>query len=622
MDQLNETLAKAFLRKINSKEELANWVMSYLDFYFPDSHVDPASNSDPIDWMWEVYNMYKENRGHESPSVIVVSSRESYKTLTESVLAVLLMAHFQITIAHMAAIVPQATAASNYVKKFLARVMPYLAFHGWSMESQNDKEVTIKTPDGNIAGLKIIVCTVAGANSSHVSYMSYDEVDTVRSKEGIRAYQEAQFIPGVFNGQNPISVKTSTLKFPGGLFAKEKRKAEEKGWKIFQWNIIDITERCLPSRHKPELPKEVVYVSTKLPLSTINENSYHMLTDQERARYDKIEAMAGCAKCPLLPVCRGRLASRKPTDYGGLWKPLDFTIAQFDKVDPDLAEAQLMCWKPSSQGMVYPRFQDQPDGTGNVLSLNQAYENFTGNRPTRNIAFDELKQTLIRAGVSFYCGLDWGHSHAFAVSVFAIIPGMGPWLVDAYSVSGLEFDDMMALGARIRDMYKPKKWFADTAQPMFCKAFTKAKMPCAKFTKDVDGGIAAIRGQVMNAKGQRALKIVRHERTEVAISGFKEHCFKLDSIGNLTSDPDDGPVADIMDSIRYFGQNMYSVKGKAIVPTESAYPTHSPVNPSQPFGDTWLSQKIRNLAESTPHAKGSTGGVIWDMSDPAEPLDE
>ena len=553
-------LAKVFLSKFSSQDQLKHWVHSFFKLDMPDSYVDPDSNSSPINWMWEVYETYKNNTANITPSVITVSSRVSYKTLTEAMLATILMIHFGATICHMAAIVPQATAAQKYIANFTRLITPYLLHHNRELKSENAKEISIKNEDGSLTWMKIIVCTITGANSSHSNVLCVDEVDTIRSQEGIRAYKEASFIPGVFNGQHPITIKTSTMKFPGGLFSKEMDLARKEGWPVFKWNIIDITEKCQPERHKPDLPKEIVYVAKSLPLQTISPETYSNLADKEKDAFERQEAMGGCAKCPLFPVCKGRLADRKETDKGGLWKPIDFTIAQFKKTDADLAEAQLMCWKPSSQGMVYPRFLEKDDGSGNVYTVHQAYEKWTGEVAPKNYSLNNLVDLMLAKGIKFYVGGDWGHTHATAFIVNAVMPNGEWWLVDSYSIPGLEWDDILDLAKKIRDRYRPVKWFMDTAEPMFIKTFKKNRMPCAQFTKDITGGIGSVRTQIVDASNTRRLKVIKSDKNEVLLKMFREHCFLLDSIGNVTDKPDDSEIADIGDSLRYAGQNLFKPK--------------------------------------------------------------
>lgn len=617
---VDENLAKTFLVKFSSPLHVKQWIDNFIGLDLPDSWVDPDSNSSPIHWIYETYKMYEANMAHTSPDTIVISSRESYKTLSEAIFAVIMMAHFGASIAHMAAIVPQATAAQKYIEMFIAKVKPYMDYHGIVLDSQNSKELTLKFDQGKpterTAYMKIIVCTITGANSAHTNIFTIDEIDTIRSKEGIRAYKEAQYIPGVFNGQHPVTIKTSTLKFPGGLFTREMEKAIKNNYRVFRWNIIDITEKCEPERHRPDEPHVKVYTAKSLPLKTISEEEWRNLNSKEQELYDEHEAMAGCVKCPLLPVCKGRLAKRPETDKGGLWKPIDFTIAQFGKTDPDLAEAQLMCWKPSSQGMVYPRFLDKPDGTGNTYTLAQAWKVFTGDEMPSGAGYNELIAMMLERGIKFYCGVDWGFRHAFAITVSAILPNGEWWIVDAYSVPGLEFEQMVDLSMAVRDMYKPAKWYADTSQPMFIKGFKRRRMPCADFKKDVMGGIESTRGQIVDAKGRRRLKVLKHERTEVVLRMFAEHCFLLDTLGNLTKEPDDGEFADCADTVRYQAQNLFKPRGGVASPSLNTGTTL--MSKEEKKYDDWNVLKARQYeanVEDQKQGKSADGNVVWDWGD-------
>jgi hypothetical protein len=616
----NQAIADTFLVKFDTKKQMKDWIFNFIGLDFPDSHVDPDSNASPMDWMFEVYTMYRHNRGNESPEILVISSRESYKTLSEAVFAIICMIHFGAMIAHMAAIVPQASAAQKYIEDFLRKIDPYMGYHKLSIDSKNSKEVVVNMPDNTKAYMKIIVCTLTGANSSHTNIFTIDEIDTIRSQEGIRAYKEAQMIPGVFNGQHPITIKTSTLKFPGGLFMKEWDRAKKENYRVFKWNIIDITEYCPTSRHRPDLPMEERFIADSLPLRSLTKSQYDNLTDKERSKFNRIEVMGGCAKCPIMPVCKGRLAKRNPADTGGLWKPIDFTISQFKKTDPDLAESQLMCWKPSSQGMVYPRFVDTPDGEGNTLTIAQAWEAFTGVKADKNTDLRALTDTMLSRGVNFYCGVDWGHSHAFAITVSCCVLGGQWWLVDTYSVSGLEFEQMMDLAKSVRDRYRPVKWFPDNSEPMFIKAFKKNRMPCIDFKKDVRGGIELVRGQIVDASDRRRLKVIKHERNDMALRMFAEHTFKLDTNGNLTDEPDDSEVADVGDTVRYQAQCLFDPKSKIRVPTGHIPVTHQEYaaqNQSVAHQD-WLSQKVRELTGGTnsdSKGKDKSNSVLWDFGD-------
>lgn len=616
--------AENFLQHFHDAEEMRLWIELFFGIKLPMGHIMPDSNSSPIEWMWEAYNTYKLNKGNEVPGFIVLSSRDSYKTLTESMFAVIAMVHFNATIAHLAAVESQASKAIQYIGQFLKKIQPYLAHHNLILDSQNKRKVAIDN-DGRIAYVNVIVATLQGTNSEHTNIMTIDEIDVMRFPQ---AYEEARYIPGVMNGQFPIRIKTSTRKFAFGLMEKELNNATKTREKVLRWNILDITEYCPTSRHRPDEPKQIRYIHPDLPLRNLSEDEYKSLTDTEKAQFEKIEAYSGCAKCKLLPVCQTRLAHRPKDDVGGLYKPIDFTIGQFEQTSDDSARAQLLCWKPSQAGLVYPRFLEDYN-TGNVYSIRQAYHMLTGVDDV-NANLYLLVQFLKSKDVQFYAGVDWGSTHAFAITVSCIINGEW-WYIDSYSVKNLELDEMIRLAESVRDFYWPKKWFADTSQPMFIKEFNTRKMPCAEFKKDVWGGIELVRRQVQDASGIRRLKIIVHERTEFLVDGFKLHGFKLDSAGKPTKDPDDGDYADVMDTVRYQAQNLFHKTGKLSIPKG---PNLSPPTPEElerqrlqalnqyqeqvkKQQSEWLNKQIN---KSTQEAGGTAGvkssknkSIFWDI---------
>src|SRR5205807_160032 len=104
--------------------------------------------------------------------------------------------------------------------------------------------------------------------------------------------------------------------------------------------------------------------------------------------------------------CKTRLAHRPDNAKGGLYKPISVVINNFKKITPDMGEAQLMCWKPSSKGLVYPRFETTIN-TGNVITLEKAYETLFG-ETKKKVNELELLLAMHNLGINFYAGVDWG----------------------------------------------------------------------------------------------------------------------------------------------------------------------------------------------------------------------
>ena len=112
-----------------------------------------------------------------------------------------------------------------------------------------------------------------------------------------------------------------------------------------------------------------------------------------------------CKTCALLPVCKKRLSEKKSNSADGFFKPIDSVIQKFKENDVDIAEAQLMCWRPGSTGLVYPRFNSSL-GKGNVISMKDAYETLVGTTPRSFISEMDLLHELKKAAIPIYAGVD------------------------------------------------------------------------------------------------------------------------------------------------------------------------------------------------------------------------
>lgn len=595
-DKEKKDAAGLMFQKLSSAQELKDWIMFYLGLDMPIDSVDPDSNASPIDAMWEIYNTIRLNKGDETPGYIMLSARECYKTLGAAILETILMLHFEVTIAHMAAIQSQSAKAIQYINYFFGKIDPLLQVAGWVNTSQNKNKIEYRTPNGEDVYIRVIIATLSGANSEHTTLMFIDEIDVVKDP---MAYEEAKLIPGYTKGIFPLTIKLSTRKFAFGLMQKEIDLAPVSGDKILRWNIIDVTERCPPKRHKPSLPKQDAYVAKSLPLRQITPEEYAELADVEKSKWELVsQAHGGCIGCKLLPVCKTRLSQRKPEATGGLYKPISVVINNFKKTNPDMAEAQLMCWKPSTKGLVYPRFENVV-GTGNIITVEQAYKAIMGDEPEKtarefNIPYNSKKKVnendLLYAmrllGIRFFAGVDWGYTHDFVIVIFAMLPNGEVWIMDCYSQAGLEFSDCLSIAINYRDKYKPEKWFADQAMPSHTKSFTKNGMKCPTFKKDVMGGIEAIRSKIVDGNGRRLLKVLQIDANQKIISALQKHHFKLGPDGNPTLEPDDTPgTSDQADAMRYVGQNLFPVKGpqkpQVAWPEEQGPKTYNPTAEQQ-----------------------------------------
>lgn len=556
-NQKKDELCEMLFAPLESAERLKDWVRAFLGLELPLEITDPDSTSSPLDAVWQVYKAFKDNSGDVNPGYILLSCREGMKTVSVAILETLLMLHFQLEVAHAAAIEAQSSVGLGYISDFISKVRPLMEHAGWVPDMANKRTIKFKTPQGKTTYIKVLICTVKGMNSLHVNALFLDELDLADPK----ALKQARNIVGYSKGIFGITVYLSTRKYAFGNMNEAIESAQEKNYKIIRWNILDVTEACPPSRHKPEGPREDRYVALDLPLRQISVEEFNSMPDPEKNKWSLVkDAYEGCLSCPLLAVCQKRLADKPQTATGGFYKPIVSVIQKFRDNDPDTAEAELMCWRPGSEGLIYPRFVSRVGG-GNVIDYKTAYETLMG--PTQ-YAVSELTliQAMHDAGIQFFAGVDWGYTHDFTIIIMALIPNGEVWVMDCFAAPGLEMADMLRIAIPYRDKYKVQAWFCDPAYPANCKTFTRNQMRSPKFTKDVMAGIESIRSKITDGLGKRFFKIINRHENKKLVTAMSKHRFILDGQGNITTEPDnDRGIADLCDALRYIGQNKFPIKG-------------------------------------------------------------
>ena len=552
-EKIEEIKRDTILEPLTSAIELRDWVYSFFDIYMPMGHVYPDSNSSAVESMWEVYCAVRDNTGDKTPAYTLLSSRDSYKTLSASIIEVLLLIHFRTTIAHCSAIKFQSQKSVEYCTSFMRKIMPYLEHHNWKKVSQNTMRIELVTDKLETCYIQIIVLTMAGANSAHTNLMVVDEIDLCNPK----AYQEAKMIPGVAKGRFPITLRLSTRKFAFGLMEKELASAASKNERVVRWNILDVTEHCSAERCKSHLPQTVRYIPRELPLRQISESEFKALEDNEKDEWQQEMAYDGCLTCPLFSVCRRMLHEKTPVECtGDLFKPIEATINVIRSVDPDVGEAQLMCNKPSSKGLIYPRFSV----TDNVLTVQDAWEKISGLDTECN--FETLVQYLIDLGIEIQAGVDWGYTNEFALIVVAILPNKESFILDFFAAAELELDDCVAIALEMQEKYNISKFWCDQAYPAYLKTFNRKGLTSPKFTKDVPLGMECVRGRIVNSANKRSLFVLKTERNQRLIESFGTYHWKIDAQGNITDRPDHTHESDLMDAVRYLYQCVYGNKSK------------------------------------------------------------
>ena len=135
-EELEKLKADLILQPLNSAQELQDWMYTYLDIKFPMGVVYPGSTHGPVDAMWRIYELMKTGESRDVPQVCMLASRDSYKTLSAAAIEVLCMLHFEISVAHGAAIKSQSEKAVQYVNSFFRRAHYYASFVPWRWRSE------------------------------------------------------------------------------------------------------------------------------------------------------------------------------------------------------------------------------------------------------------------------------------------------------------------------------------------------------------------------------------------------------------------------------------------------------------------------------------------------------
>lgn len=570
--------------------DLHRWIKVFLGLDVPDCRVDPRSTSSPMELIWEVYELALKGGREEMARVMSYAARDSFKTLGAAILEVLMILHARRNVVHMAAIKDQSKKAQSYVKSFFRK--PYLREF---VEGDNVETIRVlryehkKRPEENLTArewgrlteaqkdeyeeidrtIEVVVCTITSANGKHSAYMCVDEVDILPNEA---AYEEAKMIPTAQFGQLPITLLTSTRKSSIGLVQREIDDAQRSGLAIRHWNIIDVTQSCPRERHRPDLPKLPIFYSDDT-LEALGEDAFKDLAPAQQEKFKKSEGFAGCLhNCRLFAVCRGRLATEQRSE-SALLKPVASTQATFRSLASiDTVKAQLMCWKPSSEGLVYPRLD--PDlhliTAAQMMAMivggeELEYEGEGWQSTRKTFSKADLIRLFIGRGCKIVSGMDFGYTHNFAV-VTAAIDGHRAFVFDVIEMPQLELPQRISLCKEKILPWAPDI-FPDTAYPADIKTFKKNGFRMMNWKKNagsVKAGIEAVRLKLRPPLGEPEMYFLKgDEGVETLVRKLGRYHWKKDTAGRFTDIPNDVDD-DSADALRYLILNTFMKGGRVV----------------------------------------------------------
>ena len=231
---LESVYEQMLLQPCRSKEELNQWIKTFLGISLPDATLDEEiSNSNPLNFIWEVYEAALTGNT-EKTSFVVAASRNSTKTLGVSILEFMLMLHFGRDIIHMAAILDQSDAAVNYINNFLRipAVRRFASTDNRRMKVLKDLPKTQDRPTTSCK-MRVIVASKESANAQRASVLCVPGRTTIKTDDGEISAKE--LFEAVINHEE---VKVLTVEESSGklvyqrVFAAYSRR-ESKRIRIF-----------------------------------------------------------------------------------------------------------------------------------------------------------------------------------------------------------------------------------------------------------------------------------------------------------------------------------------------------------------------------------------------------
>lgn len=574
----------ALMRKLlfvpcHTQEALARWIRLYLGLDIPDCLVDPSSTISPMGFIWEVYERALKGDDPSYSTVLAYASRFGGKTLGAAILEVLMLCHLDRSVAHLAAIEQQAARCSSYVKGFLTR--PFLRDF---LVGDNKRDTVMRryvhrntedvlTPkewkalpepeqawyEEKSTDIKILVCTMQSTQGEHPLFLCVDELDVIQNP---RAYQEAKLIPAPRDGKMPITMLTSTRK-AYGLVQQEIDAAPETGLRVHHWNALDVTEACPASRHRPDLPKISIWRSDET-LRALSEQQFEDTPQEQKKLYVKDEGYVGClSNCKLFAVCRTRLVTEQKSKSPML-KPIADTINKFRSLSVDMAKAQLLCWRPSVEGLIYPRL----DRNLHMLTPAAMAAKITGQEHPANLGKQQLTDIMLSRGMNFVAGMDFGFTHNFAVVLAAIENGRA-YVFEVISAPQLELAQKIDLCEQRQIKRFEPTIYPDMADPSSIKTFRKHGFKMRDWKKaphSVMGGIEVVRMKLSpTLDNDPELYFLKDDPgCELLVKYMMQYHFLTDAAGVVTSVPDESND-DEADACRYLIQNAFATGGKIVV---------------------------------------------------------
>ncbi len=534
-----EVERKLLLKPCRTRDELKAWIKYFLNLELPDVTVSRYSDTNPLDVIWEVYDIcVNKNNPHKIKELLFVAGRGSGKTLGMAIAELMILLHDKRDVVHVGAIQNQAERCYAYQKGFLYNrkikplvTPPDIPEDKRILEKANMSKSLFNVGHDKVT-LEVLPCTLKACNGPHVPLVVVDEIDTV-SGEGVKAFAEINGMLDTRDGKQALRVGISTRKTRYGLMNRQIENAEAENRTVRRWTAFEFMERCTDERSGTE----------KIPL-WVNQDKMEVLTDAQYVMKDKVkqkdytmyEGFTGCATCPIFSICL--TDAKKQTSKSPMLKNLDVDLIQKVKSGgADWALAQLMNLKPSVEGIIYREYEEKT----HLKDWNQMWHILTGKEFPGECTHDIFVKKCHEMQLPCYAGIDWGYSSPNTVVFFFMDKRDNVYIVKTDGMTQISTPTWIHhIKTKYHLKYRVQLYVPDQADQGAIQEMQKAGLPVANDAKkpDIMSGIQVIKKLLKVPGGIEAKLFLAKETTTHIQNEFGLYHYKTDAAGIVTDVPD------------------------------------------------------------------------------------
>lgn len=183
-----QQMEQLFLTPCTTKKDFKNFVKFFFGLYLPDQSVSRYSDSNPLDALWEVYDIcVNKNNPNKINEIIFLASRGSGKTLAMALAELLILLHDQRDVVHVGAIMAQAKRCYEYQQRFLLSerlkkiVSPPKTPDEFKILFSSTMEKSKFNVKGQVISLEVLPCTLKACLTEDAKVITKDGIKPIGS---------------------------------------------------------------------------------------------------------------------------------------------------------------------------------------------------------------------------------------------------------------------------------------------------------------------------------------------------------------------------------------------------------------------------------------------------------